>query len=87
MVPLLIMHRRDLLVCKVRFRMAEGGVARGTLPEAMMFIAYGRGDPEAWVGTSEEAAWAGRGRARRHVLFDRCRGLRVARSYAQDFDP
>ena len=41
--------------------MAEGGVARGTLPEAMMFIGYGRGDPEAWVGTSEEAGWAGRG--------------------------
>ena len=32
---------------------------------------------------SEEAAWGGRGRGRRHVFLARCRGLGVARSYAQ----
>ena len=31
-------HRRDLLVCRVSLRMAEGEVARSTSPEAMVFV-------------------------------------------------
>ena len=40
-------HRRDLPVCRASLRMAEGEVARSTSPEAMVFVWYGRGDPEA----------------------------------------
>ena len=46
-IIVIILHRRDLLVCRVALSMAEGEVARSTSSEAMVFIGCARGDHEA----------------------------------------